>query len=308
MSFAIRPYAGETDKQAILTLRKICTTPENVADYPSLTDLHEFLNPLLHEQHSQIRLWEDASGQLLAYANASLPACNLSFFIHPAYSQLGLAEEIVSYASEVVRRFSQERGEELTLDAHCRDTDAQTLQLLLHAGFVRQPDEVPVLVRSLDEPLAEPQLPLGFKLRAVAGEQEVEQCVDVHRAAFGTQKMTVERRLSMMREPDYDHHGDLVIEAPDGTFAAYCICQIHPEEIEQSGHNWGYTDPIGVRPELQRRGLGKAVLLGGLHYLRKRGIEAASFMTSSENRAMLGLGTSLGFHKLYSNLWLAKKV
>lgn len=30
-------------------------------------------------------------------------------------------------------------------------------------------------------------------------------------------------------------------------------------------------------------------------------------MTSSENTAMLGLGASVGFWKLYSWIWLAKK-
>lgn len=34
-----RPYNGEPDKLAILALRKRCTTPENVTNYPSMTDL-----------------------------------------------------------------------------------------------------------------------------------------------------------------------------------------------------------------------------------------------------------------------------
>ncbi|MBO0796312.1 MAG: GNAT family N-acetyltransferase, partial [Ktedonobacteraceae bacterium] len=270
--------------------------------------LQEFLNPLQSEQHAQIRLWEDAAGRLLAYANVSLPNCNLSFLIHPAQQQAEILEEVLTYAGEVIRRFNRESGEEHTLDVHCRDSDEQTLQVLLNAGFERQAEKVPVLVRSLDGSLAEPQLPPGFKLRYVTGAQEVEQCVELHRAAFGTQRMTVEIRLSIMQEPDYDPRGDLVIEALDGTFVAYCICQVHPEEKAQSGRNWGYTDPVGVRPEFQRRGLGKAVLQSGLCYLQRRGVEKASFMTSSENTAMLGLGASLGFRNVYSYLWLSKKV
>lgn len=88
---------------------------------------------------------------------------------------------------------------------------------------------------------------------------------------------------------------------------AYVICAMHPEENEQSGRKRGYTDPIGVHPAFQQRGLGTAILLAGLHYLKKRGAEEASFTTSSENTAMLRLGASVGFRRLYTHLWFAKK-
>lgn len=307
MPISRRPYNGEPDKLAVLALRKRCTTPENVTDYPSMTDLHELLNPLRSEQHKHIYLWEDEAGQIVASAQVLFPYCNLYFLIDPAYWQTSIKDEIVVYAREAIRRFNQEHGEEHTLDVPCRDTDEQKMQFLLDAGFERQSIETAVLVRSLLEPFPSPQLPSGFRLRHVAGEHEVEQCVELHRAAFGTQNMTVESRLSIMREPDYDPEGDLVIEAPDDTMVAYAICAIHPEENAQSSRKWGYADPISVRPAFQRRGLGTAVLLAGLRYLKERGAEEASFTTSSTNTAMLGLGASVGFHKLSSSVWFAKK-
>src|SRR6266699_3971088 len=87
MPTSMRSYYSESDIPAVLALRRRCTTPENVTDYPSLTDLHELLNPLRNEQHKHIRLWEDADGQLLAYGNILLPFCNLSFLVHPAWLQ-----------------------------------------------------------------------------------------------------------------------------------------------------------------------------------------------------------------------------
>ena len=306
MPFTARPYRGASDISSVLALRRVCTTPENVADYPALTDLHELLNPLRSEQHTHIRLWEDESGQVVAYAHVYFPYCNLYFLIDPAYWQTSIKNEIVSYAEEAIRHFNQERGVACTLDASCRDTDEQTLQFLLDAGFERQSEETPILVRSLREPFPAPQLLPGFRLRHITGEHEVERCVELHRAAFGTKNMTIEGRLSIMQEPDYDPEGDLVIEAPDGTMVAYVICAIHPEENEQSGRKRGYTDPIGVHPAFQRRGMGTAVLLAGLRHLKERGMEDASFTTSSENTAMLGLGASVGFRQLYSRLWFAK--
>jgi mycothiol synthase len=58
MPVIMRPYAGENDKQAVLELRRICTTPENVMDFPSLTDLHELLNPLSRPFRSKTRVFE----------------------------------------------------------------------------------------------------------------------------------------------------------------------------------------------------------------------------------------------------------
>ena len=307
MPTSMRPYNGESDTPAVLALRRRCTTSENATDYPSLTDLHELLDPLRSEQHTHIRLWENETDQVVAYAHVLFPYCNLYFLIDPAYWQTSMKDEIVAYASEAIRHFNQEYGEARTLDASCRDTDEQTLHFLPDVGFERQSSEIPILVRSLLEPFPAPQLSPGFRLRHIAGEHEVEQCVELHRAAFGTQNMTVENRLSIMREPDYDPEGDLVIEAPDGTMVAYVICAIHPEENAQSGRKRGYNDPIGVRPAFQRRGLGAAVLLAGLRHLKERGAEEASFMTSSENTAMLGLGESVGFRRLYNRLWFARK-
>ncbi len=307
MSFTTRPYRGETDKAAVLALRRRCTTPENVTDYPSLTDLHELLHPLKTEEHAHIRLWEDQTSQVVAYDQVLFPYCNLYFFIDPVCQQMSLAQEIIAYACAAVRHFNQEHGEARTLDASCRDTDEQRLDLLLSAGFERTPDETPILVRSLREPFPEPQLPPGFHLRHVAGEHEVEQCVELHRAAFGTINMTVAGRLSIMQEPDYNPQGDLLIESPDGAMVAYTICAIHPEENAQSGRKRGYADPMGVHPDFQHQGLGTAVLLAALRYLKEHGAEEASFMTSSDNAAMLGLGTSVGFRKLYSSVWLTKK-
>ena len=306
MPFITRPYRGASDISSVLALRRLCTTPENVTDYPSLTDLHEMLDPLRSEQHVHIRLWEDEAGQIVAYAHVLFPYCNLYFLIDPTYWQTSIKDEIVVYASQAIHHFNQEHRETRTLDASCRDTDEQTLQFLLNSGFKRQFVKTPILVRSLLEPFPTPQLPSGFRLRYIIGEHEVELCVELHRAAFGTQNMTIESRLSLMRKPDYDPEGDLVIEAPDGTMVAYVMCAIHPEENVQSGRKRGYADPIGVRPGFQRRGLGTAMLLAGLRYLKERGAEEASFMTSSENTAMLRLGASVSFWQLYSRIWFAK--
>ena len=163
------------------------------------------------------------------------------------------------------------------------------------------------MIRPLNEPIPEPELPAGFVIGYLEGEGEVEALVALHRAAFGTEGMTGEYRLAMMRVPEYEPELDLIAVAPDGTFASYCMCHISREENRLTGQNEGYTDPVATHPACQRRGLAKALLLTGLTLLKQRGMETACLSTSSENIAMQRAAAA-GFHVESEKRWFAKHV
>lgn len=120
--------------------------------------------------------------------------------------------------------------------------------------------------------------------------------------------MTVEVRLAMMRVPGYDPELDLLAIAPDGRFAATCMCSISPEENERSGRNEGYTDPIATHPDFQRRGLATALLLTGFGKLKEHGVGAAVLGTSSDNVAMQRAAQGVGFHVQFAKLWFSRLV
>jgi ribosomal protein S18 acetylase RimI-like enzyme len=132
--------------------------------------------------------------------------------------------------------------------------------------------------------------------------------VALHRAAFGTENLTVEDRLSWMRVPEYDPALDLVVVAPDGILTAYCHCFISAEENARAGRSEGWTDPIATHPTYQRRGLASALLLEGMRRLRARGIETAVLGTSSENIAMQRAAASVGFRAAWTRIWFEKPV
>jgi ribosomal protein S18 acetylase RimI-like enzyme len=58
---------------------------------------------------------------------------------------------------------------------------------------------------------------------------------------------------------------DCVVEAPDGRFAAYCL--VWPEDENSVGE----LEPVGVREEFRRRGLGAAVCTFALRRLWDEG-------------------------------------
>jgi ribosomal protein S18 acetylase RimI-like enzyme len=58
---------------------------------------------------------------------------------------------------------------------------------------------------------------------------------------------------------------DCVVEAPDGSFAAYCLVWSDDE------NRVGEFEPVGVREQFRRRGLGSAVCTFALQRLHEEG-------------------------------------
>ena len=278
---------------------------DRITDYPGIVDLHELL--ALRDVQDNTRLWLGADGRMVAFAFVD-QYDNLIFEVDAQAACPGIEPEIVAWGVECVRRATRESGASRTLDASCCDDDTARIALLERHGFARQAVRSLRMIRPLDEPIPAPQLPAGFSIRHVAGEHEVEALVALHRAAFGTERMTVDERLAMMRVPEYDPELDLLAIAPDGRMAAYCMCSISREENERSGRSEGHTDPVATHPDFQRRGLARALLLTGFRLLRQRGVAAAAIGTSSENVAMQQAARAAGFRMQSTTLWFAKPV
>jgi len=298
-------YSGAKDLQSMINLLVAVKPADRITDYPSVVDLREAL--ALTNVQDNTRLWFDTNDQIVGFAFVD-PYNNLRFEFDQQAAHPDIKSEIVTWGVECIRRAMQESGESLTLDASCRDDDTERIALLEQHGFVMQEIRSLHMVRPLDKQIAMPQVPAGFNIRHVTSEQEVAALVALHRAAFGTENMTVEERLAMMRLPEYDPELDLAAIAPDGQFAAYCMCSISREENVRTGRNEGYADPVATHPDFQRRGLAKALLLTGFRKLKQRGIDVAVLGTSSENIAMQRIAKVVGFRVQSTKLWFAKPV
>jgi ribosomal protein S18 acetylase RimI-like enzyme len=300
-----RTYSGEKNLQLMLDLLVAARPADRITDYPSIVDLRELLS--LSAVQANTRLWFGANNQVVGFALVD-QYNNLRFEIDQQIALPSIEQEIVAWGVECLQRAMKERGLRLTLDASCCHDDTERIALLERNGFERQAMRSLRMVRSLEEPIPMPQVPAGFSIRQVVGEQEATALVELHRAAFSSENMTVEERLAMMRVPEYDSELDLLAVAPDGRLAAYCMCSINKEENKCSGRNEGYADPIATHPDFQRQGLAKALLLTGLRKLKERGVETAVLGTSSENVAMQRAAQAVGFRIRSTTLWFAKSV
>ncbi|MBN1659259.1 MAG: GNAT family N-acetyltransferase [Anaerolineae bacterium] len=300
-----RTYSGPHDLESMLDLLLRARPASRIADFPAPVDLREAL--ALRAVQENTRLWFQANGELVAFAYVD-PYQNLRWEVDRRAAPPKVEPEIVGWGVECIRRAMRESGKPLALEASCREDDAERMAMLGRHGFERQAERTLHLARSLHEPIPEPRVPAGFLIRPVVGEEEAPALVALHRAAFGTEQMTLEERLAMMRVPGYDPDLDLLVTAPDGRLAAYCICSIDQEENECTGRNEGYTDPVATHPEFRRRGLARALLWAGLAVLKQRGIDVALLGTSSENVAMQRVAQSVGFRVQSASICFSRPV
>ncbi|RJP46965.1 MAG: GNAT family N-acetyltransferase [Anaerolineaceae bacterium] len=290
-TFTSHIFRGEDDLQHLRAFLASLSREPNVGDFNEQIQL-----PAIR---SITRLWEQAD-ELIAFAFVDSYS-NLRFATADGQRSDQIENEIVDWGITCVRQRNAERGEQNTLDASCRADDLIELAFLERCGFVREPIRSLEYSHPLTDPIEDFPLPAGFFIRCVTGEDDAEALVSLHRAAFGTENMTVEERLAIMHAPNYTPSLDLVAVAPNGELSAFCICG-----LEEDGA--GYTDPIGTHPNYQRLGLGKAIVSAGLRALKEHGATVAKTGASSVNVPMQRLAEQLGFVCVAEKLWFSRKV
>ena len=265
----------------------------------TITDFEEHAQ--MNSVRESLRLWHTGS-ELSAFAYVDEYA-NLWFEIAPGCSSGEIENEIIDWGVRVQRQRNQATGENFTLDHACEASNTHRQEVLARNGFVQQSERILLFSRELTGSNEYPVFPPGYSWRTVLPGDAVESLVDLHRAAFGTEKMTVELRQAIMNAPQYEMDLDLLALAPDGSLAGFCICSVN-EDNKSSGH----TDPIGIQPLHQSRGLAKALVTVGINLLAKKGVKTVRLGTSSKNTSMQQLARSLNFSCYSEKMWFSKNV
>ena len=134
-------------------------------------------------------------------------------------------------------------------------------------------------------------LPSGYRIRSFAGRDEIPARVAVHRAAFAPSKLTVEKYERLQALPHYRTEDDLVVEAPDGSLAAFAMAWWDPDA------RVGEFEPVGTHPDHQRRGLSRALLTWGLRRYAERGARVVQVYSDAANPASEALYEAVGFER-----------
>jgi len=117
-------------------------------------------------------------------------------------------------------------------------------------------------------------------------------------------RMTLQDLQDRIREPWFDPNGFILIEdrreVPDGghpRLAAFHWTKIEPAEPGHSRPTSGEVYVVGVDPDYQGQGLGKAVTILGLRHLKACGLDVAMLYTDADNTAAVTTYHRLGFER-----------
>ncbi|MBK8986504.1 MAG: GNAT family N-acetyltransferase [Chloroflexi bacterium] len=145
--------------------------------------------------------------------------------------------------------------------------------------------------RPLADNVSAPTLPPGYLIRPLQSPAEL----DAYGALYDFTAVNPHHRQEMFHSDEYGH---LVAVADTGEFVAYCEYAFCRAEWAQSGRRRGWIEYLGVRPENQRQGLGRAMLLAGLRQVQAAGVEVALLGTMNSNKTAVNLYETTGFTRL----------
>ncbi|MGZ4333035.1 MAG: GNAT family N-acetyltransferase [Gaiellaceae bacterium] len=211
----------------------------------------------------------------------------LSYELRPGYEDL--FDELLDWA----------RPEVTTVKAG----DERTAEALRRRGFVHDPGAPWIRwnVRPLDE-VDEPALPPGYRSSTMAEYADFGSRASAHRSAFTrpgwTSRFSEEVYAAVRHEAPWRADLDCVVIDADGRVAAFALGWLdEPNRI-------GELEPVGVRAEDQRRGLGRAISLFALERLRAAGAETALVGSRGDDGypGPRALYESIGFRESWRDL------
>lgn len=112
--------------------------------------------------------------------------------------------------------------------------------------------------------------------------------LDVDRAAFSPFWQFDDGGLEEARKATPKSRFRVALDSRDGVIG-YAICG--------RASSRGFVQRLAVQPSEQRHGIGAALLLDGLHWMRRRRVERAVVNTQLDNHAALSLYERLGFRR-----------
>ncbi|MGA2488728.1 MAG: GNAT family N-acetyltransferase [Anaerolineales bacterium] len=291
-----RAYSGESDLRVMEALASE-TRKSNL----HVTDLPYRFTSWAMDNPENSHLWSDEAGHLLAWAILQCPWAEVDFVCHPE-AESEILPKILTWADAR----SREHYEMIPLGTPAGEPgrfvnifsdQAARIRALEAAGYTCQADmgedswSKVFMQRPADLPVKEYRIPEGFVVRPLAGESEADAYVRLHRETFRSQIMTVEWRKRMLRHPDYTPDLDLVVAAPDGRLAAFCICWLESHSSEKVGQ----IEPLGCHRDFRHYALGRVALAEGLRKLQAHGAKKIYVETDNWRKTAFQLYESLGF-------------
>lgn len=224
------------------------------------------------------------NGELAGYAHVDMLGDSggnkvAEFAVHPKYRHQGVGEALVKSLPQ----------ENLRIWAHGGHPDAE--QLAEKLGFRKVRELLRMRLR-VDDDLPEPALPDGITIRPFVPGKDEAAVVYVNHRAFDWHpeqgSMSIEDVRAKEEEDWFDPAGFLLAFNADDRLVGFHWTKVHTPEL-------GEVYVVGVDPDHQGGGLGKALTLAGLRHLRDQQVKEVMLYVESDNAAAVRVYTKLGF-------------
>ena len=282
MTLRQRAYNGPNDWQAIADLIQSDDHFYNRVDFPwrlCTTSLEDYRNAVI---------WEDEHGQMQVFAALQFLWLTLDYAIRPTLRTWELETQVITWAETRLRQIAKETNHEFPFNVSALADEYERISFLEALGYTRWEHALVRMKRSLID-IPTPNIPAGFTIRPLAGEQEVEAYAQLQRAAFDSNTMTALWRGHTLYAPLYNPDIDLVAVAPDGRLVGFCIWWYAPHLKAAQ------IEPLGVHPDFQQLGLSQALMAEGFRRVATLGAETALVETYSFSEPALKSYQAAGF-------------
>ncbi|MGO4247330.1 mycothiol synthase [Paenarthrobacter sp. RAF54_2] len=213
----------------------------------------------------------------------------LELAVHPSYRNQGVAGRLLE-ALEGKRGFDG-----LSAWSHGNHEGAAELATRFGYGPVRELWKMRLM--SSTSALPDVGLPNGVSLRTFVPGQDEEAWLSANRETFSHHpeqgSMTRADLEARKAEDWFDPAGFLLAVNDEGELLGYHWTKVHPRQGPHPAIGEVYV--VGVTPEAQGLGLGKALTVAGIRYLQDKDLHAVMLYVDADNKAAVSLYQKLGF-------------
>ena len=285
-----RTYTGEADLKLLQDFNAAAIAATDHCGYLHPGDIphHIYNGNKYYDPVELMTIWEDDHG-VAAWLLVDVQHKSYDAQVRPDLRGNDLEREVLEYADE--RTVELMQLYDIAGDSICGDAfrgDTARVELLAALGWEADNELPYVLNRTTINSIDVPALPDGYMFRSASGIDDAAALAEVHNASFGP-IWTPELYQQVMEAPGYAPERELVIQAPDGIFAAFTIIWYdHLNRI-------GLFEPVGTHKDHRRRGFGRAIVLYGMQQMATAGMEIATVAHFGDNEAARGLYQASGF-------------
>lgn len=211
--------------------------------------------------------------------------------VHPSYRNQGVADRLVG----VLR----DRRGFAGLKAWSHGNHEAAADLAARYGYVPVRELWKMRMTTAAADLPDVVLPDGVRIRAFVPGQDEEAWLAANRAAFAHHpeqgSLTRADLDARMGESWFDPAGFLLAVGRDGQLLGYHWTKVHPRHGAHPAVGEIYV--VGVTPEAQGSGLGKALTVAGIKHLQSLGLHAVMLYVDADNAPAVALYRRLGFSR-----------